>query len=172
MTDIISSVASSSIDGLFGGLRRRREAEKLRREDAAADLQEWLVPVLEELRHLRSSTTSFWKMAVPAIYQSIDRTDARVPQHWRHLKRSIRDCLGDGVGGGFTFLDLIDDEPQEPEFQPLWTMFAADYVEMCSHQVRAWVEAWSTRKARKIRIPRYSDWLRQTDRWHPSSTTP
>jgi hypothetical protein len=170
MTDIIGSVLGSTIEGAFGNAERRTSDRRQRRRMVAEGYLEWMTPMLGELRHLRERRNpSFWIAAIPAAYESLDRGQSSTPFTWRHLKRSIRFALGEGVGG-LASLDHFDESANERiDYDPLWSMFAADYVELCTRRVQAWSDAWSERTARRVAIPDYDAWLRATDRWHPGT---
>lgn len=166
MTDIIGGVVGPVVGGAMSGAQQRRNDERLRRREAASSLAAWMVPVLEQLRHLRDRRDSaFWVDQIPAIYASIDAMKIRLPHQWCHLKRSVRGCLGEALGNGLIFLDTGDDVLGDTiEYSGRWADNAADYIEMCLNQVRAWDHLWSERSARRVRIPDFDVWLRATER--------
>lgn len=126
-----------------------------------------MVPVLEHLRHLRDRRDSaFWIDQIPSIYASIDAMKIRLPHQWRHLKRSVRGCLGEALGNGLIFLDTGDDVLGDTiEYSARWSANAADYIEMCLSQVRAWDHLWNERSARRVQIPGFDEWLRDNGRY-------
>ena len=167
MTGIIDAIVSPVVDNLFGERRLRAKDERERRRAAAKDLLQWLDPMADELRHLRWRRNPMrWHELIEGTYQSLDEGRPLVPPAWHHLKHSLRDCLGHGVGGGFALLDLIEvPENSEVDYHPEWSMYAGDYVDLCRRQVRLWGDTWGARQAQRNSIPTYDEWLRRSGLW-------
>jgi hypothetical protein len=110
VTDNIGGTIGSLIDGPIGSTQRRQDDELQRRRGAAAELFAWMVPMVEQLHHLRDRrVTMFWVEHIPAADRSLDAMKVRLPGQWRHLNRSTRAYLDEALGNGFVFLDTGDD---------------------------------------------------------------
>ncbi len=169
MTDIIGGTIGPLIDGAIGSTQRRQDDERQRRRAAAAELVAWMVPMVEQLHHLRDRRdTAFWVERIPIAYRSLDAMKIRLPRQWRHLKRSTRACLGEALGNGLVFLDTGDDVLSDSiDYSARWSSYAADYLALCLSRIREWENEWTARSAQRIAIPDFDDWLRITER-HPT----
>ncbi len=166
VTDIIGGTLGPLIEGAIGNTQRRRDDERQRRRAAAAGLLDWMVPMVEQLHHLRDRRdTAFWVEHIPIAYRSLDAVKVRLPRQWRHLKRSTRACLGEALGNGLVSLDTGDDVVGDTiDYSARWSSYAADYLALCLSRIREWENEWSARSAQRTVIPDFDDWLRVTER--------
>ena len=157
-----AAATSSIVTGLFELVTDRRQEERTGRREAADRLIEDLVPVVEELRLFASRRRpQRWKKLMRGLYRTLDELEPALPREWRHLKRSLRDCVGNAVGGGIVFVDhmVVPSDTELATFSR-WTMHAADYLEECARTIRWWGSSHFPRKSQWA-IPTFDTWVRQ-----------
>lgn len=128
--DSAAAAVSPTITGVFDLLSQRGRDERHARTQQARRLAAALDGVVADLRMLeRRQSAKRWKKRVRALYQTLDELRPVLPAQWRHLKGSARDSVGNAIGGGIVFVDLLhipNDTVLEPRSR--WTMHAADYL--------------------------------------------
>lgn len=115
----------------------------------------------------RRQSAKRWKKRIGALYQTLNELRPAIPAQWRHLKGSVRDSVGNAIGDGIVFVDLLhvpNDTVLEPRSR--WTMHAADYLEATSRAVRAWGATRSNRQARRRHWPSYNSWVNHHNLQH------
>lgn len=166
--DSAAAAVSATITGVFDLLSYRGRDERRARAKHAKRLAAALDGVVTDLRMLeRRQSAKRWKKRIRMLYQTLDELRPVLPPHWRHLKGSVLDSVGNAIGGGIVFVDLIH-IPNDTtlESRSRWTMHAADYLEETSRTVRAWGAARSNRRARRQRCPSYNSWVNHHNLQH------
>lgn len=159
--DSAAAAVSTTISSVFDLLSQRGRDERRARAKHARRLTAALDGVVTDLRMLeRRQSAKRWKKRIGALYQTLDELRPVLPPQWRHLKGSVRDSVGNAIGGGIVFVGLLH-VPHDTVLEPRsrWTMHAADYLEATSRAVRAWGATRSNRRARRQRWPSYNSWV-------------
>lgn len=162
LAETAAAVTSSVVANLLDSLTGRSREDRKRRRLAAERLIAALYPLVDELRLFETRRRpKKWKKLIRHLYVTLDELEPALPSKWRHLKHSIRDCIGNAIGGNIIFVDLIvvqDDTELDPPSR--WTMHAADYLDETCRAIRRWGFTRFTRGARRIRLPNYDSWVR------------
>ncbi|BDZ48578.1 hypothetical protein GCM10025867_08190 [Frondihabitans sucicola] len=171
MTDAITGAMAGSVTSFLlnifqGGLKSRIALVRKERRATSKILLSALEPVLDEFRHVAERRSSVaWPDLISRSYEAADDAVFRTPITWSHLKRSLRDCFGHGVGGA-SWIDHRDWAAREPvEYHPMWSVYSADYMDLVVTTIRSWRDTKNGRHARRHKIPSFDVWLRTTQRW-------
>jgi len=173
MTDALIRFGTNGINGIVGvwadGRRRRQEDERTLRRAAGADLLAWVPRLRDQLVSLESRCDmDQWREVMTVAFASTHRVEELIPSRWRHLRRSLRDAVGNGAGG-IMWIDLTPSlADAELTFHPRWTMNAVEYLDYVQARVQTWQQAFSATRAKRIKLLSYNDWLLRTDRWSPN----
>jgi hypothetical protein len=168
LTTIIGAFVGAYASSRFGYQQRAFAEEDVRRR-AVADTA--LTALLELRRLLRSAETSRssrdWAAATQVAYEALDDARHLLPPSLRHLKRSVRDSIGEAIGG----VALSDLEPRMSDYELApydhkWTMYADDYLDLVIDTLRRWRDA-TRNKSLGITMMDFDAWLRATDRYQP-----
>ena len=162
LAETVAAVTSSVLSNLLAFLTGRSQEERKQRHQAAHRLVDDLSPLVQELRLFESRRRpKKWKKLLRRFYVTLDELEPVLPYEWRHLKHSIRDCIGNAVGGNVIFVDLMDvPDDTQLDSPSRWTMHAADYLDYTCRTVRRWGFIRSPRRARRIGLANYDNWVR------------
>jgi hypothetical protein len=169
MTDALLRLGTNGLTGFIGwwadSRRRRQQDQRTQRRDAAEDLLAWIPRLRDKLVFLESSCDmEQWREVMTVAFASTHRVDEIIPDRWRHLRRSLRDAIGNGAGG-IMWIDLTPSLANTPlTFHHRWTMNAIEYLDYVQSKVQAWQQAYSASTARRIDMLSYNDWLVRTER--------
>ena len=178
MSDAATKLGSSAITGLIGvwgeSRRRRLDDERTQRREAAADLLAWIPELRNRLLLLEAEyDIQAWRDLMTRAYASARRVEQTVPHGWTHLRQSLWDAVGSGAGS-VAWIDL-DPTFVEPglSYHHRWTSNAVEYLEYVQAKVQRWHNAYGSRRARKVVLLSYNNWLLKTGLWSPNeySTT-
>lgn len=168
LADGAAAAVSAIITNVFELLSQRGDEERRARAKHAQTLAAALEGIVTDLRMLEQRRSAKrWKKRVRALYLILDELQPILPFQWRHLKGSVRDSVGNAIGGGIVFVDLLhipNDAALEPPSR--WTMHAADYLEETARAVRFWGATRSTHRARRQRWPSYNSWVNHHNLQH------
>lgn len=142
-------------------------ADRLVRAREAVDA---LLPPLRQLRALaRTSEYSAvpgeqWSDAMTAFVDAWDRFGHRLPSDARHLRHSVRACVGEYVGGPAAGdLNPLLRAVPPAQHHPEWRAHAEDYLEHAVHGLQRWQDRPTGRSGqrtgRPTRIAPFDDWL-------------
>lgn len=169
---VVAAVAGAYVSARLGWVHAERaEVSRVRRESA-----EEIIRTLTKLRDLLRNASSSrdvdeWAAAVTEAYDAIDDARHRLPQEFRHFKRSVRYALGEAVGGvSLADLQSSRERADLADYDHRWNEYAIEYLELAIVATRAWRDA-SAAAAPKLRLPDFDQWLARTDR-HVSGGTP
>jgi hypothetical protein len=162
LAETAAAVTSSVVANVLDSLTGRSREERRQRHQAAERLIAALYPLVNELRLFETRhRPKKWKKLIRRVYVTLDELEPVLPSEWRHLKHSIRDSIGNAVGGDIIFVDLMvvqDDTELDPPSR--WTMHAADYWDEICRAIRRWGVIRSARGARRMRLSNYDNWVR------------
>jgi hypothetical protein len=171
MTDV---VLTKTVTGFLGSLMTLWNGNRLKAADDRRQLRrasaDELWPALDRLQaSVQRSNQDSNPVAVAAsieqFYAAWTYTQRACPPQWRHMKRSVRDSVGEALGGVVLvdFHTICEHTPVS--YDRLWTQYAAEYLDMLRDRVSLWRGHYEERKAGKIEVPTYTEWLRTTQRW-------
>ncbi|PPL19213.1 hypothetical protein [Microterricola pindariensis] len=172
MTDVVGKLGGSVL-GRFVGVwadsrRREQEDQRALRRGGADDLLAW-IPELRELLVRLETTREVepWKAVMSRAFTSMRRAEQLAPHEWRHLSGSLFDAIGNGAGS-VVWIDLTPSLAEEaPTYDHRWTMNAVEYIEYLQAKVQQWKHAYSAKRAAKVKLLSYNDWLHFTGRLAP-----
>lgn len=170
---LVGSTLAASVGAFlsarFGGRQRAQADEvKQRRSTASAIIDQLLAvrALLREARHFRD--VAVWRDAIEALYDALDNARYRLPDGFRHMKRSVRAAIGEATG-----LSLTDSWPRSQndtddlaEHSDAWTTNAIDYIDLLVDALRAWRDA-RPKSADRISVRSFDSWLAVTERYVP-----
>jgi hypothetical protein len=95
--------------------------------------------------------------------QGLDRQQHRLPDDWRHLRRSVLDAAGT-VFGPVAFAHIRPDAAEHPIVEPdfMWQDFGDDYIDYVLDALLGWGDTQDRRK-----MLSFDRWLVHTDRRRP-----
>jgi len=162
IAETTAAAASSVVTSVFELVAGRHQRDRKERREAADQLMQALSPVIQELRLFGSRRRpKRWKKLMRGLYKTLDELEPALPHEWRHLKHSLRDCVGNAVGGGIIFVDhMVVHSDTELSTFSRWTMHAADYLDECGRTIRKWGFSRSPRKAQR-KMPSFDTWVRR-----------
>jgi hypothetical protein len=161
------ALVTASLGYAFGVRQERDKERRARNFTSAAEL---VAPLRELQRLLRwfgredvekdELTSAFLDFS-----RAVDAHGHRLPHHWGHVSRSVRDAAGT-VFGGVSLAHLRPDVRKldlgTPD--PMWQDFADDYLEYTTRCVLEWGDASSATP--KV-LMTYETWLVRTGRRKP-----
>lgn len=103
--------------------------------------------------------------AIEAFYRAWAHVERSCPPQWRHVGRSVRDCVGEALGGVASADHRTICEHEQINFDYMWAQYASDYLDLIRDRVNLWRDPYRTRKAMKVTIPSYHEWLSRSERW-------
>lgn len=152
--------------GVANDLLRSRGARTADRLDRARQAADDLLRPLRALRALARASANCapaggdWADAMTAFVDAWDRVGHRLPRDARHLRHSVRACVGEYVGGpAAADLDPRLREMPPAENHPEWRAHAEDYLEHAVHGLQSWQEQPTGRAGRRTGIAAFDDWL-------------
>ena len=177
MTDVVLAKTATGFLGtlltLWNGNRSKAaEDARTRRRFTADDLWD-AIDGLQQLvqRAYSSSDPIALATAIDRAYIAFRRSERVRPWAFRHLQRSIRDSIGEAIGGP-VWIDFRDISEHEPvTYDRLWAQYAAEYLSLTRDRVAQWRAAYSERTAAKVILVDYNTWLLDTGRWNPADTS-
>ena len=171
MTDL---VLTKTLTGFFGSLMTLWNGNRLKAADDRRQLRRAsageLWPALDRLqasvqRSNQDSNPVALAASIERFYAAWTYAQRACPPQWSHINRSVRDSVGEALGG----VVLVDYhticEHTPVTYDRLWTQYAAEYLDMLRDRVSLWRGHYKERKAGKIEVPTYTEWLRTTRRW-------
>lgn len=161
LPEVTAAATATTVDRVIDLFIGRRRQEREDRQRAAAQLLSTLVPIVEELRMYQwRRRPKRWKKLLRRLYAALDVHAPVIPPQWHHLKRSIRDSVGNAVGGGVVFVDLINvQDDTELSLPSRWTMHAADYLDGAIRGIRWWGTTRSSWRSRRATLPTFDAWV-------------
>ena len=170
VTDIAGGFGGTVIKGFIAAWsdarRRLFEDKRALRRQAAVDLLSWIPELRQLLGRLEAECDeAAWNDAMTRAYASVRRVRELTPQEWGHLHHSIFDAVGNGAGG-VAWIDVAPSWAGDAlSYSPEWSTNAADYLDYVQGRVQAWRNEYGARKAAKVILLSYQDWLVRTRRY-------
>lgn len=168
LPEVTAAATATTIDRVFDLFVGRRQQKREDRQRAANQLLSALVPIVEELRMYQwRRRPKRWKKLLRRLYAALDVHAPIFPHQWRHLKRSVRDSVGNAVGGGVVFVDLLDiQDDAELALPSRWTMHGADYLDGTVSVIRRWGTTRSSWRAHRTILPTFDAWVTANNLQH------
>lgn len=173
MTDVVLTKTAASLLGtvltIWNGNRAKAADDARTRRRYAADKLWAAIDHLQGTIQKSDSSTDpmLLAAAVDRVYAAFRGSEGVRPQGFRHLQRSVRDSVGEAIGGA-VWVDSRDICEHEPvTYDRMWTQYAAEYLSLMRDRVGTWGDLYSESKAAKLSLPDYNTWLLHTDRWSP-----
>lgn len=170
MTDIAGGLGGTAIRGFVAAWsdarRRHYEDRRVLRRQAAVDLLSWIPELRQLLLRLEGECNeAAWKDTMTRAYASVRRIRELTPRGWGHLHHSIFDAVGNGAGG-VVWIDVAPSWAGHAlSYSREWSTNAAEYLDYAQGRVQAWHNAYGARKAEKVTLLSYQDWLVRTHRY-------
>lgn len=168
---LVGSTLAASVGAFlsarFGGRQRAKVDEAKHRRTTAGELIDRVLAVralLREARQLRD--VGVWRDTIESLYDALDDARYRIPDGFRHLKRSARSAIGEATGLSLTdSWPRSEDEPDDlAAYSEEWTTNAIDYFDVVADSFRAWRDA-SPKASERVGVPPFDSWLAVTERY-------
>lgn len=170
MTDIAGGFGGTAIRGFIAAWsdarRRHYEDKRVLRRQAALDLLSWIPELRQLLVRLEAECDeAAWNDAMTRAYASVRRVRELTPRGWGHLHHSLFDAVGNGAGG-VVWIDVAPSWAGDAlSYSPEWSTNAAEYFEYVQARVQVWHHEYKGRKAARVTLLSYQDWLVRTHRY-------
>ncbi|WP_143465799.1 hypothetical protein [Leifsonia sp. NCR5] len=173
---LIGSTLAASVGAFFsarfGGRQRAQAGEAKQRRTTASMIIDRLLAVRALLREAQQfRDVADWRDAIESLYEALDDARYRLPDGFRHVKRSVRSAIGEA-----TSLSLTDSWPRSQndaddlaDYNGEWTTNAMDYFDVVVDSLRAWRDA-SAKAADRTSVRSFDSWLAATNRYVPGGT--
>lgn len=170
---LVGSTLAASVGAFlsarFGGRQRAHADDAKRRRATASVVIDQLLTVRALLREAQQfRDVAAWREAIESVYDALDDARYRLPDGFRHIKRSVRAAIGEA-----TALSLTDSWPRSEndadalaDYNREWTTNAIDYFDVVVDSLRAWRDA-SPKAADRIGVRSFDSWLAVTERYVP-----
>lgn len=173
MTDVVLTKTAASLLGTVltiwnGNRAKAADDARARRRSAADELWAAIDHLQVTIQKADSSTDPvLLAAAIDRVYAAFRSSEGVRPRGFRHLQRSVRDSVGEAIGGAvwIDYRDICEHEPVT--YDRMWAQYAAEYLSLMCDRVGTWRALYSESKAAKVTLPDYNTWLLDTDRWSP-----
>ncbi len=167
-----ASVVAAALAAFLGSRFGQARAERHRLAERRRELADACIGSMQIVRALfrdaeRNTHPGAWELPLLDMFEAIDDARHLMPNKLRHLHRSLRAAMGEGLGGvARVEFDSRFRDVKLMDYDERWAGYAREYLERAIDVVRLWRDA-SDSRSNKIHLLNYDEWLSATGRYHP-----